>query len=188
MNGYSELDAIYFSIGSKTAFAKYTNAQNKTSCDGGNIVKSSYIGEPPYKAIKKRLSKEERRYHAAEHQVYNCFMAKIKKLPANSKLCDFQAYIPKLEELNNKYNFSYFCGTSFFLGSAILVLLAALPNSIRFQNHDLLFMIFWLAASIFLSIFISRQIQNAYYISPPKDKHKILAIEALKEVLRDELC
>ncbi len=186
MNGYSEIDAIYFSIGKKTSFAKYLDAQDDCGNPRRNLVKGTYIGDPPYKKITSSLSSEHRQYHAAEHIVYNNFMNKIKKLAPDTPLNVFQNFVPKFEELNKEKSFSFFCGTSFFMGSTSLVLLSALPNLLDYKNEEPVFMILWLIFSLVISILFCKVIQKHYYLKTPQHKHINLAIEALKEVLKDE--
>lgn len=187
MDGYSEPGAIYFSIGKKTAYAKidldeifYANE------DLAPIKTGSYLGTPPYRTINGELSRLAKEFHAAEHKVYNCFQEKIKNLKANSSLKIIRKFIPKLDEIEKAKPFSMFCGTTIFLSSGLLLLVSALPNIFLFLNKNLVFMIAWLSFSIFITLVITTKIQQKYFLLKPKTYQIKVALEALKEALKDE--
>lgn len=201
MDGYSEIDTIYFSLGEKTSYAKYipklidtlNTGNSKTIKKASNIqsegefqIKTgTYQGSPPYKPIEKPLPKLLRQYHTAEHQVYNCFLNKSKKLNSEAKLHEFQNYIPAIEEAKRTNPFSLLCGTTIFFSSGILLIAAAIPSILKL-NTNLAFMTAWLAFIICSTWIISYFIQQKFYLAQADDRQLILAIEALKEVLKDE--
>lgn len=184
MDAYSEVDCVYFSIGDKTAYAKYVP---KLISDLGEpeLKTGTYEGKPPYKSVKRPLPKLLKQYHAAEHKVYNSFMSKIKKLPENSSLDKLSQQVPSLEESQVASSFSIFCGTTVFISSAILLIAAAIPYFLKL-NHNPYFMLAWLAFIITMTVLASYQIQNRFYLAKANDKQLLLAIEALKEVLKNE--
>ncbi len=184
MDGYSEIDTIYFSVGDKTSYAKYV-PKLIDSLNDKNIETGTYIGSPPYKPVSKPLPKLLKQYHAAEHQVYNCFLNKIKEIDSKAKLKEFQNYIPRVEEAKKTNPFSLLCGTTIFFSSGILLIAAAVPNILKLSSN-LYFMIGWFAFIITLTVITSYLIQKKFYLAQAEDRQLILAIEALKEVLKDE--
>jgi|GEM_PF-2061872 len=181
MDGYSEIGAIYFSIGDKTSVARYIKAMRQDK--DTELVVEKYVGSPPYSYISGRMPKVLRQYHAAEHQVYNAYMAKIKHLPRNASLSELRAFVPSLQEARNSKSHSIFCGSTICVTSAILLFGAATPNLLRLQNTNLIFMSTWLAASVAAAYLISRWIQQKYYLAKPSDKQLELGLTALKEIL-----
>ncbi len=183
MNGYSEIGAIYFSIGDKTSVARYLKpgAGQKREV----LVMETYTGSPPYSYIHGRMPKILRQYHAAEHQVYNAFTRKIRHLPKRASLGEIREYVPSLVEAKNSKSHSLFCGSTFCVSSAILLLGAAIPNLLKLQNHNLVFMSTWMAISVALAYLVSSWIQQKYYLAKPNDKQLELGLAALKEVLKD---
>lgn len=176
MNGYSEEGAIYFQIGSKTGFAIYIN-------DSLEIVSGSYIGEPPYKPINKSISTEHKKYHEAEHQIYNCFMKKIKNLNSKVTLQELKNYIPSLYEAYKTDSFSIFCGTSFLKISGILLITSSLINFLNLDWTIKLYILFFLILNFFILSYLT---QKSFYLKKSNIKHLRLAREALKEALNDE--
>ncbi len=177
MDAYSEVDAIYFSIANKTAYAKYV---------AGKLLKGSYIGCPPYHCLLGPASFRLRQFHTAEHQVYNAFMAKAKTLPAEASLSELAIRMPSLDEARRGSPFSIFCGTTFCFSSGLLLILSSLPNLFHFHNTNLYFMSFWLLFVLLSTLLMTRFIQKRFFLAKAEDEHLILAIEALKEVLNDE--
>ena len=195
MNGYSEIGKIYFNIGERTAFAAWLSADHthithqeaktqikKLPIHKTPIIVGHYQGLPPYKHIKGNIPDELKGYHAAEHQVYNCFKNKIQGLPLDSSLQELRKHIPELAEVRKTSNFSVFCGTTIYLLSGISLIVAALPNIFKFHNTEPLFMLPWFASSIALALAVSFWVQKTFFLSPASDKQILLAIEALKEV------
>jgi hypothetical protein len=160
--------------------------RRRAAVKGRLISTGTYQGSPPYKVIKGPFPKILRQYHAAEHQVYNCFMDKIKRLPADSSLVELAAHIPSLEETRRAGSFSGFCASTFAFYSGFLLIITALPNLFHYQNHSLVFMGLWFLVSICVSSLICFFIQRWFFLSEPNDEQLLLAIEALKEVLKNE--
>ncbi len=187
MDGYSEIDTIYFSVGDKTSYAKYVpklidklNSQVDLQVETG-----TYQGSPPYKSLSRPLPKLLKQYHAAEHQVYNCFQNKIQKLDSKAQLHEFQNYIPRVEEAKRTDPHSLLCGTTVFFSSGILLIAAAIPNILKLSSN-IYFMVAWFAFIITITVLASYFIQRKFYLAQADDRQLILAIEALKEVLKDE--
>jgi hypothetical protein len=201
MDAYSEIDTIYFSVADKTSYAKYIpklidqlNTEHSTLKGKGSeaelyqdfqIKTGTYQGLPPYKSVEKPLPKLLKQYHAAEHQVYNCFLNKTKKLSSKTKLNEFQNYIPAIEEAKRTDPFSILCGTTILFSSGILLIAAAIPNILKLSSN-LGFMVVWFAFIIIITGLASYFIQKKFYLAQADGRQLILAIEALKEVLKDE--
>lgn len=177
MDGYSEIGKIYFMVSDRTSFAELLA--------DGTIITGSYQGAPPYKALKGKSSQALNEYHAAEHKVYNCFIKKIKHLPEDTNLEDFASYVPTLQEARKTPAFSFLCGTTVFLSSALLLFGAALPNIFKFHNTSLLFMSFWFFGVISFALVLSKWVQHRFFLAEPDDQQIQLAIEALKETFRN---
>lgn len=175
MDGYSEIGAIYFSVGESTSFAKFEN---------GKIIADTYMGAPPYKSIKGKVPFLLRQFHAAEHQVYNCFMNKAKKLKYEADFNQLALCIPSLDEVEHTSPVSLFCGTTVFLMFGIVLILSAIPNMLRFHNTDFWFMLIWLVGTIVFAITICMWIQRKFFLAKPTRHQLRLALEALKEVFR----
>lgn len=176
MDGYSEIGAIYFSVGDTTSVAKYVD---------NRIVTKTFEGPPPYQTIKGKIPLLLKQYHAAEHQVYNCFMKKIKRVKRDAKLSDLASYVPTMEEVEKTKPFSIFCGTTIFLCSGVLLVFSALPNLLKFNNHNLLFMLLWMPGTMLLALLVGMWVQYKFFLAKPKRYQLRLAIEALKEVFKD---
>jgi hypothetical protein len=176
MNGYSENRAIYFQIGTQTAFAIYPTNEEK-------ILSGKYQGEPPYRRFIGTISEEHKKYHEAEHQIYNCFINKIKDLHPEAKLSEFAEYLPSIEEAQRTDSFSVFCGTSFYLSSAVLLIGSGLINFSN-ANWQTRFIFLFLLMALF--ILLSYIIQKIFYLKKADSKHLKLAREALKEALKNE--
>lgn len=189
MDGYSEIDAVYFSVANKTSYAKYVPKLISELSSQVNMAKvietGTYEGFPPYKPIDGKVPTLLKQYHSAEHQVYNSFMKNIKNLDADTQLAEFQKYIPKLEEAKIANSFSIFCGTTVFISSAILLIASAVPYYFKLSGN-IVFMLPWLAFIIAATFIISIFIQKKFYLAQASDEQLILAIEALKEVLKNE--
>lgn len=183
MDGYSEIGSIYFAIGDKTSVARYIKPEPTSKRE--KIVTETYTGSPPYSFIRGRMPELLKQYHAAEHKVYNCFMDKIKHLPARATLSELAKCIPTLTEVQNSKSHSAFCGSTICVSSAILLLGAALPNLLKLHNTNLLFMSMWLSISVALAYLVSAFVQDKYYLATPNDKQLELGLEALKEVLKN---
>lgn len=175
MEAYSEIGTIYFCIGEKTAYARET--ANSISC-------GSYIGEPPY--AKTKFSRLLKQYHAAEHKTYNCFRKKISALDKNASLAELRQAIPSLEEVKETKAYSLYCGSTVLLFSGSLLVLSCLPHLFSYHNDEFLFMSLWLSSSLLAALAISYWVQNKYFLAPPKNSQIKLALEALKEVLKDD--
>lgn len=191
MNGYCEIGKIYYAIADKTGFAKYPDGFSEACLSIINnydslIETGTYQGEPPFKRIEGKLSKVHREYHSAEHKVYNCFKSKIKDLDKDAGLDELKAKIPSLEEVKEHTDFSLFCGTTIFLFSGSVLLLSALPNILKFHNHDLFFMLIWLTGSVLMAKALTEFVQRNFFLAKAKDHQIVLAIKALKEVLNYE--
>jgi hypothetical protein len=190
MNGYCEPGRIYYQVAHKTAYAKYPREFSENFLASINnysvlIETGSYIGEPPYKRINK-LNRIHREYHCAEHQVYNCFKSKIQTLSKDSSLETLAEYLPRLEEAQKASPYTIYCGTTIGIFSAIALILAALPNIYKFYNDNLFFMLAWLSLTVVVARWISLKIQKTFFLAPAKDHQIVLAIKALKEVLKNE--
>jgi uncharacterized protein YqhQ len=187
MNGYSEIGAIYYSIGDKTSFARYTTTTKDTqNIWQAEIETGTYPGTPPYRIIKGKLSTEAKKYHAAEHLVYNCFMHHIKNLSADSSLEQLAKHLPTITAIQKTNSYSFFCGTTFLLSSSLIILIASLANYFKFSSSNYLIAAVILGISIPIAITISYVIQKKYFLHQPELKHLILARQALKEVLKNE--
>lgn len=178
MEGYSEPGAVYFSIGKQTAFAKI-------NLNNSQIITGSYFGAPPYKKIQGKLSNLAKEFHAAEHQVYNCFRKKIQKLKSNASLRLLKRFIPRIEEVADTKPFALNCGTTVFLSSGMLLILASLPNLFSFYNTNFLFMTLWILGSIAVTAIVSAKVQTKYFLTKPKPYQLEIALEALKEALNN---
>ena len=130
MLGYSEANAIYFSAGDRTGFAKIKPRFNSIDLlefhekEFESLIHSgSFKGLPDFKYISfnDNLCLKTRQCHSAEHQTYNAFQKKSKKLGKNTKLEDFKNGIPSLKEIKAESAFS--------LAAAASVSFAALPAS-----------------------------------------------------------
>ena len=190
MNGYCEPGRIYYQAARKTAYAKYSREFSEKFLASINnyallIETGSYIGEPPYRRID-RLSKTHKEYHCAEHQVYNCFKAKIKNLPKDSSLETLALYLPSLNEARKTSPYNIYCGTTIGIFSAIVLILATIPNILKFHNEDLLFILIWLTAVMIFASWVCKSIQKNFFLATAKDHQIVLAIKALKEVLKNE--
>ena len=183
MDGYSEIGAIYFAIANKTSVARYLKATSSNKQE--LLVTETYLGSPPYSFIRGRMPKLLKQYHAAEHQVYNCFMDKIRHLPARATLSEISMMVPTLAEVQNTKSHSALCGSTVYVSSAILLLGAAIPNLLKLHNTNLIFMSTWLAVIISIAYLASCWIQKKYYLATPNDKQLKLGLEALKEVLKN---
>ncbi len=183
MDGYSEIGAIYFSIGDKTSVARYLKPAQQTASNIEQLVVETYIGNPPYSYIQGRMPKVLRQYHAAEHQVYNAYLSKVRHLPKRASLSELRQFVPTLQEAKNTKSHSLFCGSTICVSTAIMLFGAATPNLLKLQNTNLIFMSTWLAASVVLAYLISKWIQQKYYLAKPNEKQLELGLAALKEVL-----
>ena len=166
MDGYSEIDTIYFSVGDKTSYAKYVPKLIDELIETG-----TYQGSPPYRPVSKPLPKLLRQYHAAEHQVYNCFLDKIKQIDSKAKLNEFQNYIPRVEEAKHTNPFSILCGTTVCFSSGILLIAAAIPNILKLSSNTY-FMIVWFAFIITITVIASYFIQKKFYLSKAEDRKR----------------
>lgn len=191
MLGYSEANAIYFSAGKRTGFAKIksgfdTHEQLELGEEQFDslIEHGQFEGLPKFKYINifQKICKEAKQCHCAEHKTYNAFKKKIKKLPNKTRFEDFKNYIPSLNEIKIQKPFSVFCGTSFIISSVISMLLMCLPNLFRYKNTELAFMTIWLGLSI-LVLFISSYLIQKNYLAQPNALQIFIAQKALKEVL-----
>jgi hypothetical protein len=191
MLGYSEANAIYFSAGKKTGFAKIKAGFDKLeqlelSEDQFDslIEHGQFEGLPRFKYINffQKLCKETKQCHCAEHKTYNAFKKKIKKLPCTTRFGEFKDYIPSINEIKTQKPFSVFCGTSFLISSVLSMLVMCLPNLFRYKNTDFVFMSLWLGLSI-LVLFISSYIIQKNYLAQPSALQIFIAQKALKEVL-----
>lgn len=174
MNAYSEVDAIYFQIGSLTGFAKLIN---------DTVHQGYFIGEPPYKSQTLPFTTKLREYHAAEHKVYNAFMSKNQNLKAEAQLDDLA--LPSLNEIRKASSFSLMCGSTIYLGSGILLITSALPNLLHYHNLEVAFMIPWLTGALIISYCIMHIIQYQFFLSNPQDYQLELALTALKEAINN---
>lgn len=191
MLGYSEANAIYFSAGTRTGYAKIK--PNFSEIDGQelglecfeSLVESgSFEGVPDFKYIdfSKGLSYKTKQCHAAEHKTYNAFQKKIKKLPSKTSWDKFKDYLPSLKEIKASSSFSVFCGTSFIASSSLAIVMMCLPNLIKYKNTDLVFMSIWLIACIAI-MFLSSYFIQQNYLAKPSFLQIFIAQQALKEVL-----
>jgi uncharacterized protein YqhQ len=189
MNGYSDIGAIYFSIGDKTSFARYkttTTTKDTKNIWQAQIETGTYPGTPPYRIIKGKLSIEAKKYHAAEHLVYNCFMHQIKNLSAESSLEELAKYVPTINAIRKTNSYSFFCGTTFLLSSSLIILVASMANYFKFSSSNYLIAAMIFIIAIPIALIASYMIQKKYFLHQPELKHLILARQALKEVLKNE--
>lgn len=184
MDAYSEEGCVYFSVGTKTSYARYHPWRGEEKIMQ-KIQTGTYRGSPPYKSLTRPMPILLKQYHAAEHKVYNGFMNKVKTLPEQSSLCELSEAVPSLAEAQSASSFSLFCGTTVFISSGILLLGAAVPYFFKL-NGNAYFMFAWLAFIVLVTMLASYYIQKKFYLAQAEDKHLLLAIEALKEVLKDE--
>jgi hypothetical protein len=189
MLGYSEANAIYFSCGDKTGFAKIKSDFSNLEIEAlgkdhfeSMVESGSFKGFPKFKYIKDKLCKLTKQCHSAEHKTYNAFQKKITKLKRNTQLQEFYKYIPSLEEIRRQSHYSVFCGTSFIFSSSAAIIIACLPNLISFHNTNLVFMLSWLTLCIFGLFALSYLIQSRY-LAKPNALQIFIAQKALKEVL-----
>jgi hypothetical protein len=191
MLGYSEANAIYFTAGEKTGYARIKLGFNDIEQQelGKNqfesIVESgSFKGLPDFKYInlKKGLCQKTKQCHSAEHKAYNAFQKKIKKLKRKTCLEEFKNFIPSLDEIESEKSFSLLCGTSFVISSSISIILMCLPNLFHYKNTDPIFMALWLFFSLAALFLLSFLIQTRY-LAKPSLLQIFIAQKALKEVL-----
>ena len=184
MDAYVEEHCVYFSIGNKTSYARY-QALGEEEQKMQEIKTATYQGSPPYKVLARPMPTLLKQYHAAEHKVYNSFMQKIKPLPQQAGLSELAQELPSLDEARSASSFSLFCGTTIFISSTILLLGAAVPYFFKLSTNPY-FMFAWLACIVIVTLLASYYMQKNFYLAQADDKHLLLAIEALKEVLKDE--
>jgi hypothetical protein len=191
MLGYSEANAIYFTVGEKTGFARIkpnfndlelrelVENQYQSVIDSG-----SFIGLPKYNYFNfnKEICEKTKQCHCAEHKTYNAFQKKINQLKKDTKLKEFINYIPSIDEIKSAESFSIFCGTSFVISSSIAIILMCLPNLFQYKNTDYIFMPLWLIFSIAVLFICSRLIQSRY-LAEPNLIQLFIAQTALKEVI-----
>lgn len=191
MLGYSEANAIYFTAGEKTGFARIKQGFNDIELSEieeaqfKSVVESgTFNGLPKYKyfQFKNGLCTKTKQCHSAEHKTYNAFQKKIKKLKKDTKLEEFINYIPSIDEIKSAQSFSLFCGTSFIISSSIAIISMSLPNLFRYKNTDYIFMPLWLIFSIGVLFLCSRLIQSRYLLEP-NSIQLFIAQTALKEVI-----
>lgn len=191
MLGYSEADAIYFTAGDQTGFARvkpgFTEIEKQELAENQleSIIESgSFKGTPKFKYLdwRKGLCHKTKQCHSAEHKTYNAFQKKIKNLRKNTSIQEFKKFIPSLDEIKKEGSFSLFCGTSFIASSSIAIILMSLPNLFHYKNTDLVFMPLWLIFSL-LSLYVFSYLIQSRYLAEPSFLQIFIAQKALKEVL-----
>jgi hypothetical protein len=173
MDAYVEEDTVYFATRDKIAFAKYSPLI-KNRIESGCLQASQ-----PLTSSKQRFTASLKRYHAAEHKVYNCFMQKTAKCSPHISKKELQNLIPKITEAKRSSSFSLFCGSTqaylLIISMSLLIILNLFLNSIL---------------SIFLSLGLGILsiyfIQKNFFLEEPSEKELKLALRALSELLKGE--
>lgn len=185
MIGYCQKDKIFFTIGSITAFASLPENldPNTYSLNHLNkkIVTGSFCGLPDFKELDQKLDEQHKQFHAAEHKVFNAFIKKIKKLPANTSRQKLAEYLPNLHEIRKSLDYSFFCGTTIFISLPTALILCSFVNFFDLHEQKL-FALLWLIASIIFTLALSFFIQKNFLLKP-KDYQLLIARKALKEAL-----
>jgi hypothetical protein len=173
MDAYVEEDAVYFATRDKIAFAKYSPLI-KNRIESGCIKASRQITAP-----KQKITASLKRYHAAEHKVYNSFMRKTAKCSADISKKDLQALIPNMTEAKASSSFSLFCGSTqaYFLiiSMSLLIVLNLFLNGVLS-----------ICLSLSLGILSIYFIQKKFFLEEPNEKELKLALWALNELLKGE--
>jgi hypothetical protein len=175
MQAYCDSDTIFFQISSSTGFA---------SDKLGKKGKGAYKGSPPYKLAQIPYSEELKLKHSAEHKVYNAFIKKIAHIKEDMDLEKLENFIPSYKEAKDADDFSLFCGSTYYLGSAMILLLSTLPNIFQFYNTNLIFMPIWMFFCIFATYYCMRLIQKQFFLATAKDSEIKLALIAIKEAFK----
>ena len=128
---------------------------------------------------KQKFSASLKRYHAAEHKVYNCFMRKTAKCSADISKKDLQDLIPNIAEAKISSSFSLFCGSTqaylLIISMSLLIVLNLFLNSILS-----------ICISLSLGILSIYFIQKNFFLEEPSEKELKLALRALSELLKGE--
>lgn len=170
MDAFVHEDTVYFSTKEKIAFARYSSLiQGK--------IESGSAKELPQGKQKFNLSLK--RYHAAEHKVYNSFKAKIHFLKDTVSREELYEYLPSLAEAKRANSFSIFCGSTqaYFILST-----AALFTSLNLVLNNLISFIISLALALGLIYLI----QKYFFLAEPSEKELKIALAALNELLKGE--
>jgi hypothetical protein len=175
MQAYCNENCIYFSISSSTGFASH---------EGSRITRGGYTGSPPYKPAKIPYSNKLKSKHSAEHKVYNAFLKNIKSLKPDLDLASLEKYIPSMGEVRTANDFSIYCGSTYYLGSGLVLVLSALPNIFSFYNTSLMFMPAYLVACLVISYYTMKLTQKLFFLAPASKNDLKLALIALKEAFR----
>jgi len=173
MDAYVEEEAVYFATRDKIAFAKYSPLI-RNRIESGCIKASQQIIPP-----KQKITASLKRYHAAEHKVYNSFMQKTAKCSANISKKALQDLIPNMTEAKSSSSFSLFCGSTqaylLIISMSLLIVLNLFLNSILS-----------ICVSLSLGILSIYFIQKKFFLEEPGEKELRLALRALNELLKGE--
>lgn len=173
MDAYVEEDAVYFATRDKIAFAKYSPLI-RNRIESGCIKASQQITPS-----KQKFTASLKRYHAAEHKVYNCFMRKTAKCSADISKKDLQDLIPNMAEAKASSSFSLFCGSTqaylLIISMSLLIVLNLFLNSVLS-----------ICLSLGLGILSIYFIQKKFFLEEPSEKELKLALRALNELLKGE--
>ncbi|MEY3370454.1 MAG: hypothetical protein RLZZ361_1124 [Cyanobacteriota bacterium] len=175
MQAYCDENCIYFSISTSTGFAGH---------DGSRITRGAYIGSPPFKTAKFPYSNKLKSKHSAEHKVYNAFLKNLKKLSENLDLVKLEKYLPSIKQIRTADDFSIYCGSTYYLGSGLVLVLSALPNIFSFYNTSLMFMPAYLVACLVITYYTMKLTQKLFFLAPASKTDLKLALIALKEAFR----
>lgn len=175
MQAYCDENCIYFSISSSTGFAGY---------DGTRITRGGYTGSPPFKPANIPYSNKLKSKHSAEHKVYNAFLQNLKSLSANLDLAELEKYLPNIKQAKLADDFSLYCGSTYYLGSGLVLVLSALPNIFGIYNTSLAFMPAYLVACLVISYCTIKLTQKLFFLAPASKSDLRLALTALKEAFR----
>ena len=170
MDAFVHEDTIYFSTKEKISFARYSSLIQEK-------IESGSAKELP--SGKQKFNLSLKRYHAAEHKVYNSFRHKIRFLKNNVSKKELYEFLPSLEEAKKANSFSLFCGTTqaYFIlsGTALFIKLNLFLNNVLS-----------LFISLALSMILIYGIQKIFFLAEPDDRELKIALAALSELLKGE--
>lgn len=175
MQAYCDDKTIYFQIQSSIGFA---------GMESGGIISGNYQGGLPFKYQKLPYSTQLKTNHSAEHKVYNAFINNLKNKKNNLGLSELIKHLPTLEQIKKTDDFSFFCGSTYYLGSGLLLLIAALPNIFHFHNQNLLFMPAWMVGSLMITYLVMKITQKQFFLAQAGEAEINLALTAIKEAFK----
>lgn len=173
MDAYVEDESVYFFTKERAAFARYPSLLT-------NKIESALLKVSEWPTLRPQdFTKSLKKYHAAEHKVYNCFMKKIRTLPKDTVYEDLLTKLPSIEEAKLTNSFSFFCATTqaYFLVISMLILFLA--N----QFFNVAVSICLSFSFAYLSIYF---IQKNISLEEPSERELQLAIKALETLLKGD--